>query len=98
MFDDSFEAVFSHATIGIIVSNEQGQIISSNHYACALFGYGEDEMSTLGIDALVPDSAAHRHAQLRASFNANPQVRAMGQGGTYMPNGKMVRYFRLKSV
>lgn len=80
MFDDSFEAVFSHATIGIIVSNERGRIVSSNRYACALFGYDEDEMTTVSVDALVPDSVTHRHAQLRASFNANPQIRAMGHG------------------
>ncbi|GAB4014395.1 hypothetical protein GCM10028808_36750 [Spirosoma migulaei] len=80
MFDDSFEAVFSHATIGIIVSNEQGRIVSANRYARALFGYDEDEMTTISVDALVPDSIVQRHAQLRASFNANPQIRAMGHG------------------
>lgn len=80
MFDDSFEAVFAHATIGIIVSDEQGHIVLANRYARSLFGYSEDEMNDLSIDALVPDSVAGRHAQLRASFNANPQVRAMGHG------------------
>ncbi|MBD2756934.1 PAS domain-containing sensor histidine kinase [Spirosoma validum] len=80
MFDDSFEAVFTHATIGIIVSDEQGRIVSSNRHARSLFGYSEAEMHTISIDALVPDSVAGRHAQLRASFNANPSVRAMGHG------------------
>ncbi len=80
MSDDSFEAVFTHATIGIIVSNEQGRILSSNRYVRALFGYSETEMSELSVEALVPDSVAHRHTELRASFNANPQVRAMGHG------------------
>ena len=80
MFDDSFEAVFTHATIGIIVSDEQGRIVSSNRHARLIFGYSEDEMDDISIDALVPDSVAHRHAQLRASFNANPTVRAMGHG------------------
>jgi PAS domain S-box-containing protein len=78
--DDSFEAVFTHATIGIIVSDEQGHIVATNRHACGLFGYSEAEMLAISIDALVPDSVAHRHAQLRASFNANPQVRAMGHG------------------
>lgn len=80
MFDDSFEAVFSHATIGILVSNEQGQVVAANRYAQTIFGYSEDEMNSLSVDALVPDSIVHRHAQLRASFNASPQVRAMGHG------------------
>ena len=80
MFDDSFEAVFTHATIGIIVTDERGRIVSSNHHARALFGYSEAEMNDVSVDALVPDSVAGRHAQLRASFNANPQVRSMGHG------------------
>ena len=80
MFDDSFEAVFTHATIGIIVCDEQGRIVSSNRHARAQFGYSEAEMNDVSIDALVPDSVAGRHAQLRASFNANPTVRAMGHG------------------
>ncbi|GAB4050018.1 PAS domain-containing sensor histidine kinase [Spirosoma litoris] len=80
MFDDSFEAVFTHATIGIIVCDEQGRIRSTNRYARTLFGYTEEEMHEVSIDALVPDSVAGRHAALRASFNANPQVRAMGHG------------------
>ena len=81
MIDDSFEAVFTHATIGIIVSDEPGRIVAANRYACVLFGYQEAEMSALRIDALVPDSVRGRHAGLRASFNASPQVRTMGHGG-----------------
>ncbi|GAB4026738.1 ATP-binding protein [Spirosoma koreense] len=80
MFDDSFEAVFTHATIGIIVCDEQGLIVAFNRHARTLFGYSEEEMKIISIDALVPDSVAGRHAQLRASFNADPQVRAMGHG------------------
>lgn len=102
MFDDSFEAVFTHATIGIIVSDESGQIVAVNRYACALFGYTEDELSELSIDVLVPDSVRGRHAQLRASFNACPQVRTMGHGfdlyarrkdGTVFPVEISLSYF-----
>ncbi|HLL96899.1 MAG TPA: PAS domain-containing sensor histidine kinase [Spirosoma sp.] len=102
MSNDSFEAVFNHATIGIIVSDEQGRIVASNRYAHTLFGYSEDEMNKVSIDALVPDSVAHRHAQLRASFHANPQVRAMGHGrdlyakrkdGSVFPSEISLSYF-----
>ncbi|SOD80058.1 PAS domain-containing sensor histidine kinase [Spirosoma fluviale] len=80
MSGDSFEAVFSHATIAIIVSNEQGRIMSANRFACSLFGYEQGEMSSLNIDALVPSTVTSRHKQLRANFMADPQVRAMGHG------------------
>ncbi|AKD57452.1 PAS domain-containing sensor histidine kinase [Spirosoma radiotolerans] len=79
MSNDSFEAVFSHATLAILVSDEQGRIISANRSARTLFGYDTD-MTELRIEALVPDSVVNRHERLRASFNANPQVRAMGHG------------------
>ncbi|GAB3772932.1 hypothetical protein GCM10028818_13730 [Spirosoma horti] len=79
MSNDSFEAVFSHATLAILVSDDQGHIISANRSARTLFGYNTD-MTELRIEALVPDSVVNRHERLRASFNANPQVRAMGHG------------------
>ncbi|MCX6215057.1 PAS domain-containing sensor histidine kinase [Spirosoma sp.] len=80
MSGDSFEAVFSHATIAIIVSDEHGRIMSANQYAHSLFGYEQGEMSGLSIDVLVPATVTGRHKQLRASFMADPQVRAMGHG------------------
>ncbi|GAB3050198.1 histidine kinase dimerization/phospho-acceptor domain-containing protein [Spirosoma pulveris] len=39
-----------------------------------------DELVGLSVDRLVPDSVAPHHPHLRASFNANPQVRAIGHG------------------
>jgi PAS domain S-box-containing protein len=76
----SFEAVFTHATIAIIVSDEKGAIRSANQFAQRLFGYEESEMTGLCIDDLVPQNVKHQHEQLRASFTADPQVRAMGHG------------------
>jgi len=37
-------------------------------------------MTELSIEALVPNTVVNRHERLRASFNTNPQVRAMGHG------------------
>ncbi|AUD01560.1 PAS domain-containing sensor histidine kinase [Spirosoma pollinicola] len=80
MTGDSFEAVFTHATIAIIVSDERGKIKSANQYAHTLFGYKEPEMTNINIDTLVPKDVSHRHEHLRSTFAANPQVRAMGHG------------------
>lgn len=79
MSNESFEAVYTHATLAILVTDEQGRIISANHSARTLFGYDTD-MTELRIEALVPDTVVPRHERLRASFNNNPQVRAMGHG------------------
>ncbi|AHJ95339.1 sensor histidine kinase [Hymenobacter swuensis] len=73
-----FEAVFAHATIGIVVCNRQGDIVLANEQAHHQFGYSAEALMSQGIEALVPEAVAHHHANLRASFNAHPQVRSMG--------------------
>ena len=72
-----FEAVFASATIGIIVCNRTGAIVSANEMAHQQFGYTEGELAGQRIEVLVPQAAGRRHEQLRHSFNANPQVRVM---------------------
>ena len=72
-----FEAVFANATIGIIVCNRAGAIISANGMVHQQFGYTEDELTGKHIEVLVPHAAGRRHEQLRESFNDTPQVRAM---------------------
>ncbi|AIZ63696.1 histidine kinase [Hymenobacter sp. DG25B] len=74
-----FEAVFSNATIGIIVCDRQGSIISANRHSQQLFGYADSELLGQKIEVLVPNAIGRQHQKLRESFNAQPSVRAMGQ-------------------
>ncbi len=74
-----FEAVFANATLGIIVCDRAGDIVSANQLAGQLFGYPADELLGRRIEVLVPNAAGCHHEQLRACFNAQPQVRGMGQ-------------------
>ncbi|WP_128547507.1 PAS domain-containing sensor histidine kinase [Larkinella soli] len=80
MVSDLFSAVFANATIGIILSDSSGRMLSVSQFALNLFGYTEAEMVGQPIEILVPDSISGRHERLRESFNADPQVRAMGHG------------------
>jgi PAS domain S-box-containing protein len=73
-----FEAVFTNATIGIIVCNQEGVIVSANQLADRKFGYDPHELLGQRIEVLVPNAVGRHHAKLRQSFNANPQVRNMG--------------------
>jgi len=74
-----FEAVFANATIGIIVCDRPGNIVSVNQHAQQLFGYKQDELIGQRIEVLVPKSLSReRHEKLRESFNASPSVRNMG--------------------
>lgn len=98
-----YEAVFTNATIGIIVAGQAGQIVSANQLARQLFGYPDDELVGLSIDRLVPTDVSQYHERLRQSFNANPQVRAMGHNrdlharrkdGSVFPVEISLSYFR----
>ncbi|MCR5889513.1 PAS domain-containing sensor histidine kinase [Hymenobacter sp. J193] len=72
-----YEAVFANATIGILVCDRAGTIVSANQMAHQQFAYPAGALAGLRIEVLVPDAAGRRHEQLRESFNAHPQVRAM---------------------
>ncbi len=100
-----YEAVFTNATIGIIVSDQHGQIVSVNQMARQLFGYDGDELLGQSMDLLVPVAVAHGHERLRQSFVANPQVRSMGHNrdlharrrdGSVFPVEVSLSYFRLE--
>lgn len=73
-----FEAVFTNATIGIIVCDQAGRMVSANELAARLFGYPPAALLGQGIGVLVPEAMGPAHDQLRASFNAHPHVRNMG--------------------
>ncbi|HEX8659210.1 MAG TPA: PAS domain-containing sensor histidine kinase [Hymenobacter sp.] len=100
-----FEAVVANATIGILVCDRSGAVVSANRMAHQQFGYAEGELTKLKIDALVPSAISGRHEQLRQSFNAKPSVRAMGahsgdlkalrQDGSVFPVEVSLSYFHL---
>jgi PAS domain S-box-containing protein len=99
-----YEAVFTNATIGIIVSNQNGQIVSVNQLARQLFGSPDDTLIGQSIDILVPMEGGRSHAKLRESFVAKPQVRSMGHNrdlkarrhdGSVFPVEVSLSYFRL---
>ncbi|MBD2722341.1 sensor histidine kinase [Hymenobacter armeniacus] len=99
-----FEAVVSHATIGIIMCNRAGDIVLANEKARQLFGYPDGELLGERIEVLVPRAVSGYHEKLRNSFNAHPAARAMGHNrdllarrkdGSVFPVEISLSYFRL---
>ncbi|GAB3713588.1 hypothetical protein GCM10027592_52930 [Spirosoma flavus] len=99
------EAIFANATIGIIVCDQKGQIVSANQLAHQLFGYPRNELETLMIEQLVPMGVSRYHQKLRESFNTDPQVRSMGHNrdlhaqrkdGSVFPVEISLSYFQLE--
>lgn len=75
-----FEALFEHATIGIVVVDNSGAITMLNSFAENLFGYTRNELTGKKIECLIPPEFTARHKDLREGFVAHPSSRAMGAG------------------
>ncbi len=99
-----FEAVFSSATIGIIVCDRRGNIVLANPQAQRQFGYPADTLRGQGVELLMPEAVGQFHAQLRASFNPDSQARATGsqrdlwarrRDGSVFPVEISLSYFHL---
>ena len=76
----AFEALFSHATIGIVTADNAGRIILANPYALFQFGYDRSELIGQPIERLIPGRFAHGHERKRENYTAKPQSRPMGVG------------------
>ena len=75
-----FEALFNFATIGIVVTNNKGQIINFNKYAETQFGYRKEQVLGEPVDILLPASAHARHIKYREKYYDHPEPRIMGNG------------------
>jgi len=75
-----FEALFNYASIGIIVTDDRGNIINFNKYAEQQFGYAKEELIGKRIEVLVPSRFHHSHTAYRDGFYAHPAPRKMGEG------------------
>jgi PAS domain S-box-containing protein len=76
----SFEALFSYATIGIIVTDKNGFIINFNKQAEKDFGYKKDEVVNKPIEILIPPSFKTKHEKYRQGYYKHPSPREMGHG------------------
>jgi PAS domain S-box-containing protein len=77
---ETFQALFNYASIGILITNEAGEIQMSNKYIEQQFGYNEGELIGQKVEVLVPSRYTKRHEQHRSNFNTNPHSRPMGLG------------------
>lgn len=75
-----FEALFNFATMGILLVNEEGNIVMSNPYANKQFGYGSGELLGQKIEKLIPMRYREKHESHREKYSTNPESRTMGTG------------------
>ncbi|HET6225838.1 MAG TPA: PAS domain-containing sensor histidine kinase [Bacteroidia bacterium] len=77
---EGIEALFLYATEGILVANENGEIIRVNPSAERLFGYEKGELIGKKIEVLVPGRLSDKHSNHRSRYSQNPHARSMGAG------------------
>lgn len=77
---ERLNALFEHATEGILIANKAGEIIKANPSSERLFGYEKDELNGKSVEELVPYRLVEKHKGLREGYAKNPHPRAMGKG------------------
>jgi PAS domain S-box-containing protein len=77
---EGIDALFLHATEGILVTDSEGRITRINPSAEKLFGYEAGELNGKKIETLVPSRFNHQHQRNRAEYAHHPHARAMGAG------------------
>jgi PAS domain S-box-containing protein len=76
----TFHALVDAAPDGIVMADDEGQILFANRQAELLFGFGRDELVGRSVDGLLPERLQHVHAAHRSRYRAEPRLRAMGAG------------------
>ncbi len=77
---ERFRLLVEAAPNGIILSNEEGEILMVNRRAEEMFGYDRDTFATKRIEDLVPTRFRCNHEDLRLGFYREPEIRTMGAG------------------
>lgn len=76
-----FETLFNHASIGIVVVNEQAEIILCNNFSLSQFGYNDmNDLTGKKIETLIPGRFHHKHEGHRDKYMSHPKSRPMGIG------------------
>lgn len=79
MADNKFYVpLFNHASLGIILTNDKGNITMANPFALQLFGYELHELLNQKVEILIP--RRYTHVEKREAYGKNPVNRPMGMG------------------
>ena len=76
-----FNALFNNAAIGIIITNQVGEILSINNFGLKQFGYEEKDLEGEKIEILIPQRFRANHIKHRDGYHGkNANSRPMGMG------------------
>lgn len=75
-----YEALFNNAIVGIVLTNQAGEIVHVNRFAESLFGYSRNELAGMPVEILIPGKFRGHHKSYRQGFYRHPETRTMGEG------------------
>jgi PAS domain S-box-containing protein len=75
-----FDALFSNASMGILVADHKGIIVLANPFLLKQFGYREDELIDAPIEKLIPLRFHNKHKHHVEHYSEHPKSRPMGVG------------------
>jgi PAS domain S-box-containing protein len=75
---EMLDALFKHATEGIVVVDKAGTIVMLNPKAKELFGYADIDLIGKKIETLIPKRFAANHVHYRDHYLESPRARGMG--------------------
>lgn len=73
-------AVIDSAPSGLLMTDAAGRIVLVNRQVEGMFGYAREELLGRPVEMLIPSRFRPTHPDQRATFLAEPRVRAMGHG------------------
>ncbi|MBL0358235.1 MAG: PAS domain S-box protein [Chitinophagaceae bacterium] len=74
------KAFFELASMGILMVNHQGVIVTANPFVIKQFGFEKNELIGKKIELLLPSRFHHHHVKQREAFVHNPIDRPLGIG------------------
>lgn len=77
---EQFKALFDYATIGIVITDNEGKIINFNKFAETQFGFTKEEVLGNTVEMLIPRSIHAKHLHYREDYYKSPSIRSMGHG------------------
>ena len=79
--EQRFQALFQNSSLGMLVANDQGEIVLANNFLVTSFGY-DDPSELIGkkVELLIPTRFHDHHVKDRQGYTKHPQRRPMGIG------------------
>ncbi|MBV8468333.1 MAG: EAL domain-containing protein [Burkholderiaceae bacterium] len=74
-----YRQLFETAPDGLLLVDSNGAIVDANPAAAAMFGWPENSLTGLQIEALVPQQLRTSHAHERSNYFSDPHTRSIGE-------------------